>query len=120
MGTVWALDPETKDLLFDEDGILITAEGEAASLQGVRLTLEAWKGDFELVPDHGTDYERILGEPADEEAADEVIREAVFQENSLAYLENLSVAVNGRTLEVSFTGCLEDGTAVSMEVKTDG
>ena len=114
---VWVIDPETHDLDFDENGILRTAEDAAAAAQNIRLTLEAFKGDFLLVPDHGTDYERILGQPMDEETADEVIREAVFQEERLAVVEKLTVEESEkRNLNISFSGQLDDGTEVSMEV----
>jgi len=119
--TAWRIDPVTKDLAFDGDGILSTVEENEAGAQCVRLTLEAWKGDFILIPDHGTDYERILGEREDEELADEVIREAVFQEDRVSALEELSVSVQeARELRVEFSGRLYDGSPINMEVKTNG
>lgn len=119
--TAWMIDPLTKDLAFDKHGILATVEDNETSAQCVRLTLEAWKGDFTLVPDHGTDYEKILGEREDEELADEVIREAVFQEDKVSALEELAVSVmENRKLEVIFSGRLNDGSLINMEVKADG
>ena len=115
--TVWMIDPDTKDLVFDDDGILKTLEDNEAAAQNIRLTLEAFKGDFDLVPDHGTDYEQILGQKMDEETADEVIREAAFQEDRLAVIEELTVTEGEhRSLEITFSGQLDDGSEVSMEV----
>lgn len=119
--TVWKVDPETKDLVFDEKGALVTIEEDEASAQGVRLTLEAWKEDFELVPGHGTDYGRIFGDSFDEDTMDEVLREAIFQEPRVSSVEELNVLVSDeRRIEASFTGCLDNGTKISMEVTTDG
>lgn len=115
--TVWMIDPETHDLAFDDSGILKTLESNTAAAQNIRLTLEAFQGDFLLVPSHGTDYDRILGQQADEETADEVVREAAFQEESLSAINTLTVREGmGRSLEITFSGQLNDGTAVSMEV----
>lgn len=119
--TAWAMDLETKDLCFTEDGLLDTVEDYAASIQCVRLTLEAWKGDFELVPVHGTEYQRILGEPEDEDTADEVIREAIFQEPHVSVLEELEISVTeGKELEIECSGKLGDGTPINLEVSVNG
>lgn len=117
--TVWMIDPKTHDLAFDNNGILVALEDDAAAAQGIRLTLEAFQGDFPLVPSHGTDYERILGQQADEETADEVVREAAFQEERLSAIDVLTVVEGaGRSLNITFSGQLNDGTLVSMEVQT--
>jgi len=115
----WKIDPNTNDLVFDDNGILKTIEDDETSVQNIRLTLESWKGDFDLVPDHGTDYARILGEQADEDTTDEIIREAIFQEDCMGVLEELTVEKGeNRKLNISFSGQLTDGTTVSMEVNT--
>ncbi len=120
-GTAWMIDPVTRDLAFDGHGILTTTKGDETTAQCVRLTLEAWKGDFFLVPDHGTAYEKILGEQEDEDLADEVVREAVFQEEHVSALEDVTVSVMGnRRMEVAFSGQLDSGSQISMEVRTDG
>ena len=117
--TVWMIDPNTHDLAFDDEGMLKTLEDNEAAAQNIRLTLEAFKGDFDLVPEHGTDYDQILGLRADEEAADEVIREAAFQEERLAAINELTVTEGkNRQIDISFSGQLDDGTAVNMEVST--
>ena len=111
------INPDTKDLSFSDAGILETLEDDAASAQGVALTLGAWKGDFDLVPDHGTDYEQILGVPADEETIDEVLREGIFQEEQVSMINELTVAqVANRSMEVTWSGQLSNGESISMEV----
>ncbi len=116
--TAWVIDPETHDLVFDESGILQVAEGNEATAQNIRLALEAFQGDFPLVPSHGADYSQILGQPFDEDTADEVIREAAFQEPRLTGIGNLSVAeTTGRGIKIEFSGELNDGAPVNMEVK---
>lgn len=119
--TVWMIDPRTRDLVFDREGILAVLDDDEASAQRVRMALGAWKGDFPLVPEHGTDYGRILGHPADEDAADEVVREAIFQEERVASLEALDMSMDdGHILTVGFSGCLDDGQRIDMEVSVDG
>lgn len=114
---VWKIDPETHDLVFDETGTLITLQDDEASAQSIWLTLNSWKGDFPLVPSHGTDYGQILGRSADEDLVDEVIREAVFQEKYLAALEELVIKkTEKRGLQIQLSGILDDGETVSVEV----
>ena len=114
---VWKINPETKDLSFTDSGLLETLEDAAASAQGVKMTLGAWKGDFDLVPGHGTDYEQILGVPADEETIDEVLREAIFQEDNVSAVDELTaVQAADRSLAVTWSGRLSGGEPVSMEV----
>ena len=115
--TVWKINPDTKDLSFSDSGMLETLEGDAASDQGVALTLGAWKGDFNLVPNHGTDYEQILGVTADEETIDEVFREAIFQEEQVSTVDELTVVQEtNRSLSVTWSGKLSNGDPISMEV----
>lgn len=119
--TAWKIDPETKDLSFTDEGMLEVLEDDAAIAQGVALTLGAWKGDFELVPSHGTDYEQILGTVVDEETMDEVLREAIFQEEQITTVESLGVTQGeGRKMTVTWSGQLSDGKIISMEVNTGG
>lgn len=116
MNDAWKIDPETRDLCFDKDGMLETVSDQKAAVQGVRMALTAFKGDFDLVPEHGTDYEQILGVEADEETMDEVVREAIFQEDLVSAIDELSVSTANRTVEINFTGTLNSGEKISMEV----
>ena len=115
MNDAWKIDPETRDLCFDKDGMLETVSDQKAAVQGVRMALTAFKGDFDLVPEHGTDYEQILGVEADEETMDEVVREAIFQEDLVSAIDELSVSTANR-VEINFTGTLNNGEKISMEV----
>ncbi|RHT21009.1 hypothetical protein [Clostridium sp. AM33-3] len=116
MNEAWKINQDTKDLCFDDAGILETIEEDEAAAQGVRMALTAFQGDFDLVPEHGTDYEQILGLPVDDETTDEVIREAIFQEDRVAMIDELIVNMDKRAVEISFSGTLNDGKKVSMEV----
>lgn len=116
------IDPESRDLVLDEDGIMETVAGDETSAQAVRLTLEVWKGEFELVPDHGTDYERIMGKKPhelEEDEIGEVVREGIFQEDAVEQVDALETNLSGRSLEVSFAGRLTSGTAITTEVKIE-
>lgn len=112
------LDPETRDLVFDEAGILETVEGDGATAQNVTNTLNAWKGEFFLEGTHGTDYSRILGRDSydvlDGEA-DDVFREAIFQESRVTVIRSLEVSISGRDLDASFQAELADGTQIVKE-----
>lgn len=116
MNEAWKINQDTKDLCFDDAGILETIDEDEAAAQGVRMALTAFQGDFDLVPEHGTDYEQILGLPVDDETTDEVIREAIFQEDRVAMIDELTVNMDKRAVEISFSGTLNDGKKVSMEV----
>lgn len=116
MNEAWKINPDTKDLCFNDAGILKTIDEDEAAAQGVRMALTAFQGDFDLVPEHGTDYEQILGLPVDDETTDEVIREAIFQEDRVAMINELTVNTAKRNIEISFSGTLNDGKKVSMEV----
>lgn len=117
--TTWEIDPDTKDLAFDKEGILKTVEGDSTSAQNIRMALESWREDFELVPDHGTDYTKILVDQVDEDTTEEIIREAIFQEDNMGVLEKLSIERDdNRKLNISFSGQLNNGTVIDMEVNT--
>lgn len=116
------IDPESRDLVLDEDGIMETIAGDETSAQAVRLTLEVWKGEFELVPDHGTDYERIMGKKPhelEEDEIGEVVREGIFQEDAVEQVDALETNLSGRSLELAFAGRLTSGTAITTEVKIE-
>lgn len=74
------IDPETRDLVFDDTGSFKKIFDTDTTIQNVRHALLTWKAEFFADREHGTDYERIMGvsqndlEPGEVE---EVIREAV-------------------------------------------
>lgn len=84
--TVLALDPQTGDLCFDANGMLMLREDAEAIAQNVRNNLLTWKGEFPLNTDHGTDWERVVQQPRSEavDEADSVVRSSIFQEPYLA------------------------------------
>ena len=73
------IDPESRDITFDADGMMETVAGDDTTAQAVRLTIQTWLGEFALVPSHGTDYEAIMGKkPKDLTEDDEAkIREYI-------------------------------------------
>jgi len=108
------IDPESRDITFDADGMMETVSGDDTTAQAVRLTLQTWLGEFALVPSHGTDYEAIMGKkPKDltEDEIPEVIRAAIFQE-----VEEVNYTQTGRALDISFVGRLANGNTISAEV----
>lgn len=115
------IDPVTRDLVLDDNGVMETVTGDAVSAQAVRLTLQAWQGEFPFVPSHGTAYERIMGKKPHELTEDEipeVIRDAVFQEPEVEEVEEVAYTLDGRELAVSVSGRLSDGETINAEVKT--
>lgn len=116
------IDPDTRDLCFDDDGIMETVDGDTTSAQSVRLTLCAWKGEFPLVPGHGTDYSRIMGQKLgdlEDDEIPEVIREAVFQESNVSEVNSVDYTLDGRSLSVEFSGKLTDGNNITSEVSIE-
>ena len=115
------IDPNTRDLVVDEAGMLELVDGDATSAQAVRITLEAWKGEFPFDPTHGTEYDRIAGKKARELSEDEVpevIRDAVLQETTVSEVDTVEYDLSGRSLNVSVTGTLTTGGVIKTEVST--
>lgn len=109
------LDPETRDICFDADGMLEIIDGAAVYAQNVRNNLNTWKGEFLLDETHGTDYDRILARDFGD-ISDDVYRESIFQEPMMAVINSLTTQRNSRDLEVSFKGELVGGKLLEMEV----
>lgn len=108
---------ETKDLEFNEKGILQTVEGNETTAQNVRMTLTAWKKDFEPVPEHGTDYKKFFSEECPDEEREEILRDAIFQEEYIKQMGSLKIQSTGeRRVSVSFLGMMENGSEINMEV----
>ena len=42
------IDPESRDITFDADGMMETVSGDDTTAQAVRLTLQTWLGEFAL------------------------------------------------------------------------
>lgn len=115
------IDPETRDLVLDENGDFVRIYDEEAVAQNIRNTLLAWKGEWPLNLEHGTDYARIMGLKGadyDQDRAEEVIREAIFQEPMIRQIDELKLVRADRELTVSFTATLTNGKTITLEVTT--
>ena len=113
------IDPETRDLVFDESGCLKKIFNEATTVQNVRHALLTWKAEFFADQMHGTDYERILGKnqnDLEDGEIDEVIREAIFQEPDVSRVDELHVTYDRRSVSVEFLAVLTDNTKIRLEV----
>ena len=113
------IDPESRDITFDTDGMMETVAGDDTTAQAVRLTLQTWLGEFALVPSHGTNYEAIMGKkPKDltEDEIPEVVRAAIFQEPEVEEVEEVTYTQAGRSLDIFFVGRLSNGNVISSEV----
>lgn len=112
------LDPETRDLCFDADGIMEVVEDGNAIAQNIRNNLLTWKGEFPLNTGHGTEWQRVMGRPISEaqDEADDVLRASIFQEPYVKEIDELTPEITGRNLGAEFTGTLYDGSTVRMEV----
>lgn len=119
----WTLkiDPESRDLILDDAGMLETISGDDTTAQAVRLTLEVYRGEFTFDPTHGPAYERIMGKKRHELEDDEipeVIRDAVFQEPQVVEINAIDYELVGRGLEIAVTGRLQSGNTIKTEVNT--
>ncbi len=104
--TVLALDPQTGDLCFDANGMLMLREDAEAIAQNVNKSM-TWKGEFPLNTDHGTDWERVVQQPRSEavDEADSVVRSSIFQEPYVQEISSLSMTADGRALRCGIFGC---------------
>lgn len=117
MNQTLRIDPVTHDLVL-KDGDFEIIEGDETVAQCVRVTLEVYKGEWFLDENHGTDYERIMGlNPSDDEIQD-IIREAIFQETDVQFIDVLEVSrdLTTRRLAVNFKGRLKSGESITLEV----
>lgn len=55
------IDPDTRDLVLDDEGHFAKIFDRDTTVQNVRHALLTWKAEFFADAVHGTDYERILG-----------------------------------------------------------
>lgn len=114
------IDSETRDLVFDEDGSFQKIYAEDTIVQNVRHALVTWKQEFFADPEHGTDYERIMGTNQNEieiEEIKEIFREAIFQESDISRINEMTVFYDGRSVSVEFSATLVNGGQISLEVK---
>lgn len=113
------IDPETRDLVFDEDGSFQKIYERDTTVQNVRHALLTWKAEFFADETHGTDYERIVGRnqnEIDNEEIKEVIREAVFQEPDVSRIDSMTVSYDRRNISIELTATLVDGETIALEV----
>lgn len=113
------IDPETRDLVFDENGSFKMIYGHDTVVQNVRHAILTWKAEFFADETHGTDYERILGvnqNEIDDDEVKEIIREAVFQEPMVSRIDSISVHYDKRTITVELSAVLVDGETIVLEV----
>lgn len=117
------INPDTLDLEFDESGFLRMITDHETTAQNIRNTLLAEKGSFPLVPAHGVELMRVLGQKTGAETdaiTDEVMREAILQETDVAYIESLTVSTSQREMTVAFEAVASDGETIEMEVGVSG
>ncbi|MCI8442575.1 MAG: DUF2634 domain-containing protein [Provencibacterium sp.] len=120
-GTLY-INPDTRDIEFDGAGNLRLIAGDEAATQNIRQTLLIWKKEWPLNLEHGTDYEKILGRKlsdlADDEA-EEVLREAIFQEPRVREISSLTLMRQDGSLHVEFEAVLDNGHTVFQGVTAD-
>ena len=101
------INSETRDFEFDDDGFIKTVEDKESYAQGVEILLRTFKGEFFLLPNHGTDYDKLLGvnsKYVDDELIKSVIRAGIFQSEHIKQIDNLDVDISPdkRVVGVSF------------------
>lgn len=113
------IDPEIRDLVFDEDGNFVKIYDSDTTVQNVRHALLTWKAEFFADLVHGTDYERIVGTNQNEIDLNEIqdiVREAIFQEDEISRIDTINVLYNGRNVTAEFSATLVSGGTISLEV----
>lgn len=111
------IDPESKDFTFDEEGIMETVSGNDGIAQNIQVCLTAWKGDFEDLPEHGTDYRKILSTDISMEEKEEAIRESIYQEKEVEQIEEQTVITENGISKISFRARLNNGSSLVTEVE---
>ena len=115
------INPETRDLVFDEDGSFKKIFDEDTVVQNVRHALRTWKAEFFADETHGTDYERVVGKnqnDIDDEEVKEVIREAVFQEPEVSRIGSMEVKYDRRSITVTLTATLVNNETITLKEVT--
>ncbi len=113
------IDPETRDLVFDEGGNFVKIYGADTTVQNVRHALLTWKAEFFADFIHGTDCEPIVGMNQNEIDINEIqdiVREAIFQEDEISRIDTLNVSYDGRNVAAEFSATLVSGEAIALEV----
>lgn len=113
------IDPETRDLVFDAEGSFQKIYDEDTVVQNIRHALVTWKQEFFADPEHGTDYERIMGTNQNEievEEIKEILREAIFQEPNVSRIDTMTVTYEGRSISAEFSATLVNDEQISLEV----
>lgn len=113
------IDPETRDLVFDENGFFKKIFDKDTVVQNVRHALLTWKAEFFADLRHGTDYKRIMGKNQNEledGEIDEVIREAVFQEPDISWIESINITFENRKITAEISAVTLDDEPVRLEV----
>ena len=113
------IDPDTRDLVFDDDGSFKKIYETDTIVQNVRHALITWKNEFFADDEHGTDYDRIMGvnqNELDDDEVREVIREAVFQEPYMSRVEKIDVTYENRNITVQLLAVLMDEEKITLEV----
>lgn len=114
------IDPETRDLVLDENGSFKKIFDNDTTEQNVRHALVTWKAEFFADRVHGTDYERIVSKNQNDietGEVEEVIREAVFQEPDVSRIDEISVSYEKRTITVEISATLVSGDTIRLGVK---
>ena len=113
------IDPETRDLVLDENGSFKMIYEDDTTAQNVRHALLTWKAEFFADREHGTDYERIMGvnqNDLETGEVEEVIREAVFQEPNIARIDDISVTYERRSISAEIAATTTNGERIRLEV----
>lgn len=113
------IDPDTRDLVFDENGLLKTICDSDTVVQNIRHSLLTWKSEFFSDETHGTEYEKIMGlreNDLEQSEIEEIIREAVYQESEVSSIEEINIAYEKRSLIVDVVAVIEDGERIRLEV----
>ena len=113
------IDPENRDLVFDAEGSFQKIYDEDTVVQNIRHALVTWKQEFFADPEHGTDYERIMGTNQNEievEEIKEILREAIFQEPNVSRIDTMTVTYDGRSISAEFSATLVNDEQISLEV----
>lgn len=103
------------DILLDTAGKIQSVTGAEKIVQDLKILLRSIKGSLPFDTNFGIDdLSRIHN--ANSKLASSAVQAAIMQHGSVKAVQDISMEKDGRTLQISLTAILIDGTNISLGV----
>lgn len=117
----FAIDPETKDLVFDRRGRLQMVSGMEARKQRLRLRLGTQTGEWFLDSRLGVPWMELAEKGTSRESLRAEMMKAIMADEEVERIENLQIGriTSDRHLTIEFTARLRNGDRLTDVVEVD-